>query len=264
MTDSLEDLLLGTRDTHTGAENHRAYVGPPALYDYLGAAQFRLLTMLGLREEHRLLDFGCGSLRAGRLFIPWLLPGRYFGVEPNRWLIDDAVRLELGADLIRLRGPRFDYNDRMQMDVFGTDFDMILAQSVFSHAGHDLFLTGLQQMAKTLAPQGQALFTLMETGSPATARLPDGMDTEGWVYPGCTRFTADEVAALADRAGLSVEPLDWFHPSQRWFRAVRKGQPPLSQAQIAALGLGRALLDNRVADAAGGIAPRTPPKGTSP
>lgn len=123
MTDSLENDLLAMRGTKTGADNHRAYVGPPGLYDYLGAAQFRLLTMMGLREEHRLLDFGCGSLRAGRLFIPWLLPGRYFGIEPNRWLIDDAIRLELGSDMMGLRNPRFDDNDQMRMDVFGTDFD---------------------------------------------------------------------------------------------------------------------------------------------
>lgn len=53
---------------------YRGYVGPEAQYDLMGATQFRLLCTLGLREHHTLLDFGCGSLRAGRLFIPYLLP----------------------------------------------------------------------------------------------------------------------------------------------------------------------------------------------
>src|ERR1700750_1408954 len=69
-----------------GANHYTAYVGPPAQSDFIGATQFRLLTTLGLREHNSLLDFGCGSLRAGRLFISYLLPGRYYGLEPNRWL----------------------------------------------------------------------------------------------------------------------------------------------------------------------------------
>src|SRR5438128_572554 len=51
-------------------------------HDLAAAFQFNLLTRLGLREEDYLLDIGCGALRAGRLFITYLLPGRYFGVEP--------------------------------------------------------------------------------------------------------------------------------------------------------------------------------------
>jgi hypothetical protein len=74
-----------------GSRHFRAYVGPPRQFDFMGATQFRLLTTLGLREHHSVLDFGCGSLRAGRLLIPYLLPGRYYGLEPNRWLIEDGI-----------------------------------------------------------------------------------------------------------------------------------------------------------------------------
>ena len=61
--------------------------------------------LLGLREHHSVLDFGCGSLRAGRLLIPYLLEGRYYGLEPNRWLIEDAMEHELGGALIDLKRP---------------------------------------------------------------------------------------------------------------------------------------------------------------
>ncbi len=63
-----------------GDPHYRAYVGPPLEYDLVGASQFRLLTTLGLRAGHRCLDLGCGSLRAGRLLIPYLDPGNYFGI----------------------------------------------------------------------------------------------------------------------------------------------------------------------------------------
>jgi hypothetical protein len=79
----------GARGLTAGSEAHySAYVGPPREYDFMGATQFRLLTTLGLRETHRLLDFGCGSLRAGRFLIPYLLPAHYYGVEPNALFID--------------------------------------------------------------------------------------------------------------------------------------------------------------------------------
>jgi len=76
------DLSLGA-GLAPDSNNYRAYVGPVEKYDLVAANQFNLLTMLGLRENHFLLDVGCGSLRGGRLFIPYLLPHHYFGIEPN-------------------------------------------------------------------------------------------------------------------------------------------------------------------------------------
>ena len=66
-----------------GDQHYRAFVGPTYRYDLIGAQQFALLYLLGLRETHRLLDFGCGSLRLGRMAIPYLLEGHYFGIEPE-------------------------------------------------------------------------------------------------------------------------------------------------------------------------------------
>lgn len=64
-------------------EDYRSYVGPADQYDLIGAAQFALLYALGLREHHRLLDVGCGSLRAGRMLISYQNPGGYTGVATN-------------------------------------------------------------------------------------------------------------------------------------------------------------------------------------
>lgn len=48
-----------------GSKHYRAFVGPPEKYGVVSAMQFNLLTFLGLREDHYLLDIGCGSLRGG-------------------------------------------------------------------------------------------------------------------------------------------------------------------------------------------------------
>jgi hypothetical protein len=89
-----------------GSDHYTAYVGPPGQYDFMGATQFALLFALGLREHHKVLDFGCGSLRAGRLLIPYLNPGCYFGIEPNRWLVDEAIKNQIGADIVSIKRPR--------------------------------------------------------------------------------------------------------------------------------------------------------------
>lgn len=46
-----------------GDHHYRAYVGPPQDYDFIAAMTFNLATTVGLRQHHRLLDIGCGSLR---------------------------------------------------------------------------------------------------------------------------------------------------------------------------------------------------------
>ena len=56
------------------------------------------LDRLELDGDERVLDIGCGSLRAGRLFIPYLLPGHYYGLEPEKWVVDEAIKNEIGEE----------------------------------------------------------------------------------------------------------------------------------------------------------------------
>src|SRR5262249_3090725 len=157
-----------------------AYVGPPRDYDFMGATQFRLLTTLGLREHHSVLDFGCGSLRAGRLLIPYLLPGRYYGLDPNRWLIEDAVAREIGADIIRLKRPTFRHDEDFSAAHFGATFDFILAQSIFSHAGSDIITVALASFRRCLAERGLVLATFIP---PEMLGQADDSTARGWIYP---------------------------------------------------------------------------------
>jgi SAM-dependent methyltransferase len=208
-TTFMDDL----RELKPGDRHYRAYVGLPTGYDHMGASQFRLLCTLGLREHHRLLDFGCGSLRAGRLFIAYLGPGRYHGIEPNRWLVEEGIRQQVGYDAVAIKQPRFDYNDQFRADVFGGSFDYILAQSVFSHTGLLLAQPGISALSSVLSPDGLLLLTFKE-GSRDTAE-------EGWVYPGCVKYRPETIAQLGRSAGLHSARLPWYHPSQVWYLMTR-------------------------------------------
>ena len=135
-----EDLGLGLKP---GDPQYRAYVGPPEDYDLIAAMAFNLLTTLGLRQHHSLLDIGCGSLRIGRLLIPYLNRGKYFGVEPNEWLVDEGIRRELGETLVQIKRPTFFFSDSPDtISQAKIAFDFALAQSIFSHCGLDLISAG--------------------------------------------------------------------------------------------------------------------------
>jgi hypothetical protein len=102
--DDRESLGVGLKP---GDAHYRAYVGPPEDYDLIAAMAFNLVTTLGLRQHHSLLDLGCGSLRIRRLLIPYLNRGKYFGVEPNEWLVEEGIKREIGEALLEIKRPTF-------------------------------------------------------------------------------------------------------------------------------------------------------------
>lgn len=191
-----------------GPENYRSYVGPERDYDFMGATQFRLLCALGLRQHHRLLDFGCGSLRAGRLFIPYLDPSNYFGLEPNRWLVDSGIREQIGQSVVDIKRPTFRYEDDFDARHFGVKFNYILAQSIFSHTGPDV-------LSRTLA----SFRATLESGAiiAATFIHGDDFDGAGWIYPACVTYSRPTITKLLRENDLFGVELPLFHPRQTWW-----------------------------------------------
>ena len=208
--------LASASDLSPGDLHYRAYVGPPDRYDFMGATQFALLFHLGLRDHHHVLDIGCGSLRLGRLLIPYLQPGRYCGIEPNQWLVEDGFARELGQDIRALKQPRFSDTTQFDCTVFGETFDFHIAQSIFTHTGEDLIRLYLDSASRALSPNGLILFTFVRTGEANYVRPPNG-----WHYPGLTAFPTSRIAALASKYGLVGRVLPWFHPRTYWFAAAR-------------------------------------------
>ena len=201
-----EDLGLGLKP---GDPQYRAYVGPPEDYDLIAAMAFNLLTTLGLRQHHSLLDIGCGSLRIGRLLIPYLNRGKYFGLEPNEWLVEEGIRRELGDTLVQIKQPTFFFSDSADaISRAKVAFDFALAQSIFSHCGIDLITRWLSAISRSLAANGALVGTFL-IGDEDAAQT-------GWIYPECVNYRPATLERAAEDVNLRFEILDWKHPRQTW------------------------------------------------
>jgi len=199
-----------------GDIHYRAYVGPPERFDLMSLSQVGLLHKFGLREHHYVLDFGCGSLRLGRMLLPYLLPQRYFGIEPNGWLVEQGFLYETGQDIRAIKQPSFSYDSAFDCTVFGRQFDFIVAQSIITHTGRSEAQTLFESASRALLDSGVFLFSFA-----ADEKLGPRAPLTGWIYPGCVSFTHADLDEFCAKAGLSWTTLDWHHPGATWAVAAR-------------------------------------------
>jgi hypothetical protein len=208
-----ESLGLGLKP---GDAHYRAYVGPPEDYDLIAAMAFNLLTTLGLRQHHCLLDIGCGSLRIGRLLIPYLNKGNYCGIEPNEWLVSEGVKKELGESLLQIKSPQFLFSDSPAvLSRKNSIFDFAIAQSIFSHCGLDFIGLWLGAVSCALKVTGALIATFLAGN--------EDSERSGWVYPECVSYRLGTLQQLANKADLQFQMLDWKHPRQQWALFAKPG-----------------------------------------
>ena len=193
-----------------GSEHYRAFVGPPKRYGFMTLSQLALLTALGLEETDAVLDFGCGSIRLGRSLIPFLRPGRYFGIDPYTWLIEDGLKAETGEEIMTVKAPRFSDEAGFDCTVFGERFDFIIAQSIVTHAGVPSTEKLFETAARALKDDG--VFVL------SYKKGADDIDppTAPWTYPHNVTYPEAWLKALSERTGLVWRELPWRHPGATW------------------------------------------------
>ena len=202
------------KDTPVEVPPHRVYIGPAEHYELLSARHFMLFFLLGMRERHTFLDFGCGSLRSGRLVMTYLAKDRYCGIDPNRWLIEAAIEQEIGPSMVKIKKPRFAFNSDGSMTSFGISFDFIHAHSVLTHAPASLARTFFLQAGTVLTPNGLVVATFLRGDS-------DYNGSE-WVYPGLITYRLETLQRWAAEAALQLHVIHWPHRNQTYFVAARR------------------------------------------
>lgn len=138
---------------------HREYVG--GLWDEIGRLQFDYLVDEGMKPGDVLLDVGCGSLRGGVHFVPYLDTGNYLGVDKEPTLLD-AGRDELGPGVVAAKQPQLRATDSFDFSGFDRAPTFAIAQSLFSHLSRADIRTCLDRLRPFMAPDGRFYATFNE------------------------------------------------------------------------------------------------------
>jgi len=162
-----------------------------------GQQQFDYLVRHGLKPDHKMLDIGCGTLRAGRLFIDYLDTGNYHGIDISPDILFSAQQtvMEFGLQgklphLVVVRDNRFAFlPDRY--------FDVVHAHRVFSHSPIEVIEECLAHVERILKPDGFFDFTFDRTTA-----LDHHVSHEVFYY------RTETLIALANRYGLDARSLD--------------------------------------------------------
>lgn len=207
---------------------HREVVGD--LWEELGNLQLTFLSMRGLRPEHRLLDIGCGSLRGGVKLIPYLEPGKYWGIDNNAALLDAGWEHELGPLGLQDRQPRNQLAalGDFEFDQLGATFDFAIAQSVFTHFSLNRIRRCLAKLAGAMAPGGRFFATFFEVPpdhDPEDARrhAPGNVITYSDRDP--YHYCLEDLRFVVQQLPWQMEYIgEWQHPrDQRMVLFIRKG-----------------------------------------
>lgn len=185
--------------------DHRRYVG--GLWDEMGKLQFDFLVSQGLQPHHVLVDVACGSLRAGRLLVPYLEAGNYLGIDRSAELIQAGVEHELGPELVASRQPRLVVSESFEFERFGVAPDFALAQSLFTHLTPPLIELCMARLRPVMAPGGVFLATFFEA-APGGAANPDEPNDHDRFY-----YSREEMERFGTAHGWAMEYVgDWGHP----------------------------------------------------
>lgn len=139
-----------------GSRNHKRWLA-------LGKMQFTYLKKHGLRPDSKMLEIGCGNLRAGRLFIDYLDPGNYHGIDISPDILK-AAEETLGAYGLREKNPTLTLVDDNRFTPFPDEaFDVIHAHSVYSHCPLEVIEECFQHVGRIMKPGAIFDFTFDRT-----------------------------------------------------------------------------------------------------
>jgi SAM-dependent methyltransferase len=155
---------------HIDTEPSEALPEEPAYLD-VGKEFLAYLQEHGLRPEHSLLDYGCGILRGGLQFVPYLEPGRYVGVDISATRLAQGRKLMEAAGIAADRYDTFRVHDCLLKELGDRRFDYVWAHAVLMHMPLDDIRVLLSSLKQHLAPGARFFFTYFPSKQLGTDRV---------------------------------------------------------------------------------------------
>ncbi len=201
------------------------FLGVPAeTFELAGRRQLIALLEEGLSPESKVLDIGCGCLRAAYWLIHFLAPGCYHGIEPAPRRVECGLRCLFTPEELRSKQPRFDFNPHFDSSVFGVRFEFFLAGSIWTHASKRQIATMLDSFLRDSTSSSVFLTSYL-----AAESARDDHQGDQWVgtsheseTPGVIRHSLAWIMEQCRRRALRVEELQTpGFDGQSWLRIQR-------------------------------------------
>jgi hypothetical protein len=193
-------------------------------FDRAGRAQLILLLMAGLQPASKVLDLGCGVLRAGYWIVHFLEPGCYHGIEPHDGRLRTGLDRILTSDTVSAKRPRLATNAEFDTSVFGEKFDFFVAYSIWTHASKRQIETMLDGFVRDSTDEGVFLASVL----PARAWQRD-YGGERWFgtshessIPGCIRHRLSWIRRACRHRNLFLKSLGRELDGQLWLHISRQ------------------------------------------
>lgn len=195
--------------------DYQAAVG--GMWEEIGRLQLDYLVANGLQPHHTLLDIGCGTLRAGRHFIPYLQAGRYTGFDLSPAAINAARRLVLTEGIAEKR-PRLFVNRSGELTFpYSQRYDFLLAHSVFTHLPEANIELAMAHIGRVMHPGSLFFFTFDDA---------EKFRRTTTIFP----YPFEFFRTLAGRYGFDIERrFHYPHPRGQSMAIVRTGSAARGQ-----------------------------------
>ena len=134
-------------------------------WDEVGRLQFEFLMSEGLKPEHYLLDVACGSFRAGRFFIDYLLPAHYYAFDGDHRLLEAGIQEVLKLEGLMDKEPQIrciclGYQPVDFLHLLKRKFDYIWVHALFDHIPPEVIASTLNGLSQVLAEKVRLYATI--------------------------------------------------------------------------------------------------------
>ena len=146
---------------------------------YAVASLSLLASGLGMKEYHHFLEVGCGRLDVARLLIPYFQAGHYHGYDPNPEEVRLGIETHFGADLVRIKEPRFEHSPSFSAALFDRTFDFVLLHPQMLPASPEPLESLLEQIRSCLH-RGSVVVTSFAPDQHQTEHLIDVLSALGF------------------------------------------------------------------------------------
>lgn len=186
-------------------------------YDLIGRIELSALLAAGLKPEHTLVDFGCGTGRLATHVIPRLPRGAYVGIDISRTMLAHA-RSSVDAQCAGASCQvTWKHQTATAFDLPSESVDFLAAFSVFTHMEHEDSYRYLLDSRRIARAGARFVFSCLPMDLAAARAIflaSASLSVEDrWKSVRNVTTTREYMGALAEMAGWRVDA--WFKGDQQ-------------------------------------------------